>query len=325
LSKAEVVVAAKTLTKTINAEETAALTAYKALATAEETAVNGDIVRARALLTTLTNDIAPLARAEFTAQAAYDAAVAKEAAKKKAVEELGAKTTTVGGTTTAATGAWAVVEAAQVAVDSVAAQQKFHDERWHWATDILTPLKKTYDLAVLADTKAKADVVTATARLAATAAACKVAAFDKAQTAREDKLTYEAGLKAIRDKVVTDYTSKAKFNATGKGSLCNFANVKPTADDYKRASIDSTGKDNCKNDEDTLCCGAAQRFLKDGTKLTIETCQTKTDTTFTYYPALVKGALVEPEPETWRFSCISGARKLAALATAALATGYMMA
>jgi len=59
--------------------------------------------------------------------------------------------------------------------------------------------------------------------------------------------------------------------------------------------------------------------------MTIETCQTKTDTTFLYYPALPKGALLQPAAETWRFSCISAARKLAAVATAALATGYMMA
>jgi hypothetical protein len=65
--------------------------------------------------------------------------------------------------------------------------------------------------------------------------------------------------------------------------------------------------------------------LKDGTKLTIETCQKKEATTFTYYPALPTGALVQPTAETWRFSCISAARKLAAAATAALATGYMMA
>jgi len=51
----------------------------------------------------------------------------------------------------------------------------------------------------------------------------------------------------------------------------------------------------------------------------------KETTVYKYYPALPTGALVEPLPETWRFSCISAARKLAAAATAALATGYMMA
>jgi len=173
------------------------MTAYKALATAEEVAVGKDLVRARALLTTLTNDIAPLARKEFAAQAAYDAALKKEADKALAVAELGTKTTTVGQTTTAATGAWAVMEAAQVAVDSVAEQQKFHDERWHWATDVLKPLKTTYDLAFAADVAAKKAVVTATERLKATAAACKVAAFGVAQTAYSDKLAYDAGLAAI--------------------------------------------------------------------------------------------------------------------------------
>jgi len=198
------------------------MTAYKALATAEEVAVGKDIVRARALLTTLTADIAPLARKEFAAQAAYDAALVKEANKKAAVAQLGAKTTTVGQTTTAATGAWAVLEAAQVAVDSVAEQQKFHDERWHWATDVLAPLTKTYQAAVLADTNAKAAVVKATERLKATAAACKVAAFGVAQTARTDKLAYDAGLATIQAKVKKDYAAKANFAPKGKGALCNY-------------------------------------------------------------------------------------------------------
>lgn len=74
-----------------------------------------------------------------------------------------------------------------------------------------------------------------------------------------------------------------------------------------------------------LCCGAAQRFLKDGTKLSIETCQLADATTYTYYPALPENAVVAPTPETWRFQCISAAQKLAAAATAALAAGYMMA
>jgi hypothetical protein len=65
--------------------------------------------------------------------------------------------------------------------------------------------------------------------------------------------------------------------------------------------------------------------LKDGTKLSIETCQLADATTYTYYPALPENAVVAPTPETWRFQCISAAQKLAAAATAALAAGYMMA
>jgi len=74
-----------------------------------------------------------------------------------------------------------------------------------------------------------------------------------------------------------------------------------------------------------LCCGAAQRFMKDGTKMAIETCQKKDAHQYTYYPPLPAGATVAPAAQTWRFSCISGAQKLVAAATAALAASYMMA
>jgi len=74
-----------------------------------------------------------------------------------------------------------------------------------------------------------------------------------------------------------------------------------------------------------LCCGAAQKFLKDGTKLAIETCQKIGTNVYTYYPPLPTGAVAEPTTETWRFQCISGAQKLVATATAALAASYMMA
>jgi len=78
--------------------------------------------------------------------------------------------------------------------------------------------------------------------------------------------------------------------------------------------------------KDGFCCGAAQKFLKDGTKLALETCQKSMGVhTYTYYPPLPEGAAVEPATETWRFQCISGAQKLAAAATAALAASYMMA
>ena len=74
-----------------------------------------------------------------------------------------------------------------------------------------------------------------------------------------------------------------------------------------------------------LCCGAANKFLRDGTKLTVETCQKATDISYTFYPNLKAGATVAPTAEQWRFSCISGAKNLAATATAALAAAYLMA
>jgi len=65
--------------------------------------------------------------------------------------------------------------------------------------------------------------------------------------------------------------------------------------------------------------------LKNGTKLTIETCQLAIAGTYTYYPPLEDNDVEQPIPETWRFQCISGAQKLVAAATAALAASYMMA
>jgi hypothetical protein len=66
--------------------------------------------------------------------------------------------------------------------------------------------------------------------------------------------------------------------------------------------------------------------LRDGTKLAVETCQAATGVhVYTYYPPLPAGATAEPTPETWRFQCISGAQKLFAAATAALAASAMMA
>lgn len=76
---------------------------------------------------------------------------------------------------------------------------------------------------------------------------------------------------------------------------------------------------------DGLCCGAAQKFLKDGTKLSLETCQTCAQThTYQYLPPLPAGAVQEPRAETWRWQEISAATSLAASAASALAAGYLM-
>lgn len=76
---------------------------------------------------------------------------------------------------------------------------------------------------------------------------------------------------------------------------------------------------------DGLCCGAADKILLDGTKLTVETCQAEAATTYTFWPELPAGATVRPTPQTWRFYCISGAKQIAAAATTAMAAAYLMA
>lgn len=153
--------------------------------------------------------------------------------------------------------------------------------------------------------------------------ACKVKAFDDAQEAREKAAEVSAARAGKITEVATQYARDAAFapvDEQGMGvtnSLCNFG--KPDGDGLVSDRVV------CAEQEPPLCCGAAQRFLKDGTKLSIEICQPATRTTYEYYPALPADAVVAPTPETWRFQCISAAQKLAAAATAALAAGYMMA
>ena len=142
--------------------------------------------------------------------------------------------------------------------------------------------------------------------------ACKVTAFDGVQArlvsdasqAEKDK----AAAKTALEKNTADRAFKTKTEA---GSNCAI----PTTGDVKTRPVCKEG----------LCCGAAQRLLRDGTKLTVETCQDLKTKTFDYYPPIATGATTAPAAEKWRFQCISGAQKLVAAATAALAASYMMA
>lgn len=143
---------------------------------------------------------------------------------------------------------------------------------------------------------------------------CKQQAFVFAQD-RLQKAQDAATAKAAKvTEVAEAYATTSAFPAApAVGALCNYPkdNADPAA---KRPDC---GEENC--------CGAAQRFLADGTKLSIETCQTPETTVYTYWPALPENALVAPTSETWRFQCISAAGRLAASVAAALATGYMLA
>merc|ERR1712036_95959 len=110
----------------------------------------------------------------------------------------------------------------------------------------------------------------------------------------------------VVDAVATSYAAKAAFATTGEtNTICAFPpRAKDAAQDPRPECAEG------------FCCGAAQKFLKDGTKLTLETCQAETGVhTYQYFPPLPGGAIVEPVPETWRFQCISGAQKLVAAAT----------
>jgi hypothetical protein len=70
------------------------------------------------------------------------------------------------------------------------------------------------------------------------------------------------------------YDAKSAFPPAGTdggvaGSLCAYP--------AKAADAAQEPRPVCK---DGLCCGAAQKFLKDGTKLAIETCQIQAEHTY---------------------------------------------
>lgn len=143
---------------------------------------------------------------------------------------------------------------------------------------------------------------------------CKKQAYEFAQ----DRLQKQQDANQLKAAKITEVaeayaTVTAYPVAPAVGALCNY----PKGNEDPAAKRPDCGEENC--------CGAAQRFLADGTKLSIETCQKPETTVYTYWPALPENALVAPTSETWRFQCISAAGSLAASVAAALATGYMLA
>jgi hypothetical protein len=326
IGAAEATETTKTNLYTASQKEKAAAERWKAAATQEAADALADLVRARTLLADLTAEIAPLARDESAAKTAYDAAVAAQAVRVAATAELGDLAVAANASAVppvvaaAATGARAVLDAAAATKASVEAQQAFHDARADWAADNLAPVATE-----LADVKAHQaaldlEVAAAETKFDNARKACKVAAFEGAQEAREKAVAMAAARADKASAVLKDYTALSAFPTDrSAGTLCHYGKV--------AADAAQTPRTECLEGEPgkPLCCGAAQRFLKDGTKLSIETCQLATASTYTYYPAIDDGALVAPTAETWRFQCISAAQKLAAAATAALAAGYMMA
>jgi len=165
--------------------------------------------------------------------------------------------------------------------------------------------------------KTATDAITkATAAQKVAVAACKGLMYETAQQAYKDFKAKEtkdkqtaADVKAAYDKLIVVPTD---------GSA-NTRCEKP-----KKAADGTQGKrTECL---ENLCCGSANKFLRDGTRLTVETCQNAKDTVvYKFYPKLATGALVQPEAEFWRFYCIQGAQKLAATLAAGAAAAYFMA
>jgi len=288
---------------------------WKRLAGLESAAVAADKLKAQVLLAALTAEIAPIARLEATAWTAWNDAKDAEENKALATSQLGADAVVGISSTTPATHARGVVVAAQVAVDSITEQRKYHQGRVAFETEKTSPLYTIMNNASMMKDKAAGDYDSGLAKLDMLRDQCKQEAFGRAQENLQ-KITDDGDARAAKVlEVSTAYATLTAF-ATGPavGALCNYPQ---NAGDAQPARAVDCGED--------LCCGAAQRFMKDGTKLSIETCQQPETTTYTYYPGLPDGALVAPAKETWRFACISAAGNLAASVAAALATGYMLA
>lgn len=176
---AEITETSKTSLATSASKDLDAATRWKVIAGEEAVSAAGDLVKARTLLNDLTDEIAPLARAETTARTAVDTAVAAQVVRDAAALELGVVANV--SASTAATGARAVLAAALKTKESVEAQQAFHDSRKEWADDNLAPAAAVYNAAVGAKAMAEAAIATTRARMEAAKQACKVAAFGMAQ------------------------------------------------------------------------------------------------------------------------------------------------
>jgi len=147
------------------------------------------------------------------------------------------------------------------------------------AANVAATKAKNDNIALIA--KTKLELTTATN-------ACKAAGYKVAQEARNAKNSADVATAALVAKTKTDYEAKiktAKGAAGAAGSGCAYPNGPAAKDRGTRPKC---------NEE--LCCGAADRILRDGTKLTVETCQKKEGTTtYKFYPALKVGATVEPQ------------------------------
>jgi len=132
-------------------------------------------------------------------------------------------------------------------------------------------------------------------------------AFFAAQTTRGEKL--DEIKKLLAEDAATEL---AALPGSGKaGSRCQ----KP------RSNGDAKGRAAC---AEGLCCAAASKQVG-GALVTVETCQTATDTSFTYVPRRAPMQVDNPPGETWDFTCITGgAQRVLAAAAAAAGLGLMM-
>ena len=145
--------------------------------------------------------------------------------------------------------------------------------------------------------------------------ACKVAHFDQYSRAFDAAVTTRASnLSTIGGLIDAELAAIPARGA--QHSRCE----KAISNGTFRPSRDETTCD------EGLCCGAAVIDIGAGTNMIIETCQPEATTEWAYTPPRAPMATVAPTAQDpVAFTCIQGAQKLAAAASALAAAVYMLA
>jgi len=120
-----------------------------------------------------------------------------------------------------------------------------------------------------------------------------------------------------------------KFNEEEAAAGTKNAETKKAYDKKRDEAIAKNA--DCRKDADGVraecaegeCCGQANRYEGNGTRMTIEVCGSSEDTTYTYWPTMKDGMAKAPQTEQWRYYCILGAGNLAAGAAAVAGALYM--
>lgn len=140
---------------------------------------------------------------------------------------------------------------------------------------------------------------------------CKAAKYDKYTRTLDEALTQRNVDLATIEKLLDDNKPAARGK---ENSRCEKAMSNGT---FRPARGETT----C---DEGLCCGAAR--IPDGNiMMTIETCQKEDATTYNYRPPRAPMATTMPDTKPYDFTCIQGAQKLAAAASALATAVYMLA
>lgn len=172
---------------------------------------------------------------------------------------------------------------------------------------------------VLAVTGAENDLAAAQKAIDDEKLSCQIKAYDAYRTTLEAEIVQRnKDLKTIKALIETELTRKAPGTV---GARCEKALSNGTFRP-KRTEVDCGGEG--------FCCGAARVWMNVGAAVdagwrTIETCQTAETKTYNYQPARAPMALEMPTTIQAAFTCIEGAKKLAAAASAVAAAVYMLA